>query len=87
MDEFSTDVVFDANLPDVAAPVRINSLYEAQVFVRRWMIRDKDPSIRVLRRKLERANSAVAADSAIRELKRALAARSLLPFSREPPIN
>jgi hypothetical protein len=54
MDEFSTDVVFDANLPDVAAPVRINSLYEAQVFVRRWMIRDKDPSIRLLCRKLQR---------------------------------
>jgi hypothetical protein len=79
MNDFSTDAVFDAKLPDLATPVRIKSLYEAQVFVRRWMIRDKDPSIRLLGRKLERANSAITADNAIRELKLELAARRLLP--------
>jgi hypothetical protein len=77
--DFSTDAVFDANLPDLARPVRIKSFYEAQVFVRRWMIRDKDPSIRLLRRKLETANSAIAVNTAIRELKQELAARGLLP--------
>jgi hypothetical protein len=52
--------------------------YEAQVFVRRWMIRDKEPSIRLLCRKQETANSAVSV-SAIQELKRESAARGLLP--------
>jgi hypothetical protein len=77
--DFSTDAVFDANLPDLARPVRINSFYDAQAFVRRWMIRDKDPSIRLLCRKLETANSAIAVNTAIRELKQELAARGLLP--------
>jgi hypothetical protein len=79
MSDFSTDAVFDANLPDLARAVRIKSFYEAQVFVRRWMIRDKDPSIRLLCRKLETANSADTVNSAIQELKRELAARGLLP--------
>jgi len=85
MSDFSTDEVFDANLPDLAGPVRIKSFYEAQVFVRRWMIRDKDPSIRLLCRKLETANSAVAVSTAIRELKQALAARGLLRAG-QPPV-
>jgi hypothetical protein len=66
--DFPTDAAFDANLPDLARPVRIKSFYEAQVVVRRWMIRDKDPSIRLLCRKVETANSAVAVNTAIREL-------------------
>jgi len=41
---------FDAWLPDVAAPVRITSIYDAQVFTRRWVIRDKDPLLKVLLR-------------------------------------
>jgi hypothetical protein len=84
--DFSTDAVFDANLPDLARPVRIKSFYEAQVFVRRWMIRDKDPSIRLLCRKLETANSAIAANTAIQDLKQELAARGLLPAG-EPPVH
>jgi hypothetical protein len=86
MSDFSTDAVFDANLPDLARPVRIKSFYEAQVFVRRWMIRDKDPSIRLLSRKLETANSAITVSIAIGELKRELAARGLL-LPGEPPIH
>jgi hypothetical protein len=77
--DLSAEAAFDAK-------VRIKSLYEAQVFVLRWMIRDKDASIRLLRHKLERANGATTIDSAIRQLKRELAARSLLP-AEEPPIH
>ena len=79
MNDFSTDVVFDANLPDLATPVRIKSLYEAQVFVRRWMIRDKDPSLKLVHRQLETANSTITVNNAIQELKQELAARGLLP--------
>jgi hypothetical protein len=86
MSDFSTVAMFDANLPGLAGPVRIKSFYEAQVFVRRWMIRDKDRSIRLLCRKLERASSAITVNNAIRELKQELAARGLLPAG-EPPIH
>jgi hypothetical protein len=86
MSDFSTDAVFEANLPDLARPVRIKSFHEAQVFVRRWMIRDKDPSIRLLCRKLETANSAITVSNAIQELKQELAARGLLPAG-EPPLH
>ena len=70
---------FDAKLPNRARLVRIGSFFDAQVFVRRWAIRDKDPAVRVLLRRMERANSSEAVASAIRELKRELAARGLLP--------
>src|SRR6266852_4283078 len=70
---------FDACLPRLGKPVRISSFHDAQVFVRRWAIRDKDRAIRALLRKMERANSAMAANGAIGELKRELAARGLLP--------
>jgi hypothetical protein len=76
--------MFDANLPDLALPVRISSFFEAQVFVRRWAIRDKDPAVRVLLRRMEKANSSEAVTSAIEELKRELAARGLLPEMRSP---
>jgi len=79
MSDVAIDAAFDANLPNLSRPVRINSFYEAQVFVRRWAIRDKDPSIRALLRKLEKANSSATANSAIQELKRELASRGLLP--------
>jgi hypothetical protein len=84
MSDIALEAVFDANLPNLSRPVRINSFYEAQVFVRRWAIRDKDPSIRVLLRKLERANSATTANSAIVDLKYELAARGLLPIAAAP---
>jgi len=77
---------FDANLPSVSRPVRISSFDDARVFVRRWAIRDKDPTIRALVRRMERANSSDAADSAIRDLKQALAARGLLPDATAAPI-
>jgi hypothetical protein len=38
--------------------MRITSIYDAQVFTRRWVIRDKDRDLKALLRKLERANSA-----------------------------
>jgi len=70
---------FDAWLPSVAAPVRITSIYDAQIFTRRWVIRDKDPDLKALLRKLERANSAVLIDEAIGNFKQALTVRTLLP--------
>lgn len=72
---------FDARLPAVAAPVRITSIYDAQIFTRRWVIRDKDPNLKVLLRKLERANSAALVDEAIGNFKRELSSRALLPES------
>jgi hypothetical protein len=84
MNDVPIEMMFEANLPNLSRPVRIRSFYEAQVFVRRWTIRDKDPLIRVLLRKLERAGSAVSANNAIRELKRELAARGLLPATPSP---
>jgi hypothetical protein len=70
---------FDAYLPAVAAPVRITSIYDAQIFTRRWVIRDKDPSLKILLRKLEKANSAVLIDEAMGYFKQELANRALLP--------
>jgi hypothetical protein len=70
---------FDAFLPAVAAPVRITSIYDAQVFTRRWVIRDKDPNLKALLRQLERANSAVLIDEGMGSFKQALSARMLLP--------
>ena len=70
---------FDAQLPAVAAPVRITSIYDAQIFTRRWVIRDKDPLLKVLLRKLERANSAALVDEAMGTFKKELSTRALLP--------
>ncbi len=70
---------FDARLPAVAAPVRITSFYDAQVFTRRWVIRDKDPNLKVLLRKLEKANSAAMIEEAMGNFKRELSVRALLP--------
>jgi hypothetical protein len=70
---------FDAKLPAVANPVRITSIYDAQIFTRRWVIRDKDPNLKALLRKLERANSAALVDEAMGNFKRELTLRSLLP--------
>jgi len=44
---------FEAHLPLVATAVRITSLYDAQVFMRRWVIRDKDRNLKALLRTLE----------------------------------
>jgi hypothetical protein len=69
---------FDANLPSVAAPVRITSIYDAQIFTRRWVIRDKDRNLKTLLRKLEKANSGALIDEAMVDFKEALSARALL---------
>src|ERR1044071_2971037 len=70
---------FEAHLPLVATAVRITSLYDAQVFMRRWVIRDKDRNLKALLRTLERANSAARIAVAMEEFRRALAVRALLP--------
>jgi hypothetical protein len=75
---------FDANLPNLSKPVRIDSFHDAQVFVRRWAIRDRDLAIRKLRGRMDRANSTESSDSAMQELKQALAARNLLADTDTP---
>lgn len=84
MNDVRIEAVFDANLPNLSRSVRIKSFYEAQVFVRRWAIRDKDPVIRALLRRMDKANSSEAANGAIQELKRELATRGLLPDPGSP---
>jgi hypothetical protein len=75
---------FAAYLPRLAAPVRIVTFADAQVFVRRWAIRDKDRAVRDLVRQMERANSAENIDRAVKELRRELAARGLLSAPQSP---
>jgi hypothetical protein len=70
---------FDACLPAVATPVRITSITDARIFTRRWVIRDKDPGLKVLLRQLERANSTVSIDEGMGCFKQALMVRALLP--------
>jgi hypothetical protein len=69
---------FDAYLPGVSTPIRIASLYEAQIFARRWVIRDKDPVLKALVRRLDRVSGADTAASSFGELKGLLASRGLL---------
>ena len=73
---------FDANLPVASQIVRIASLYDAKVFVCRWMIRDKDPALKALLRHVEKAKSFTATESAIQQLTQALASRGLLVIAR-----
>ncbi len=70
---------FDACLPRVAGAVRITSLADAQVFTRRWCIRDRDRALKVLLKRLERVNSSDQGYDAIRDFKQALMARGLFP--------
>lgn len=70
---------FDACLPNIATPIRITSLADAQVFTRRWVIRDRDRELKTLLRRLERIKSSEAGYEAIRDLKQALMARGLFP--------
>src|SRR5690349_3145087 len=69
---------FDAFLPRVEKSVRIAGLYDAQVFTRRWIIRDKDPELKALLRCLDKVRSAEMAEHALSDFKRALAPRGLL---------
>jgi hypothetical protein len=77
---------FEANLPGASQTVRIASLYDAKVFACRWVIRDKDPALKALLRHLEKANSFATTDSAIRQLKQALASRGML-VTTTPSLN
>ncbi|HJY16474.1 MAG TPA: hypothetical protein VJ353_02495 [Xanthobacteraceae bacterium] len=69
---------FDASFPGATQVVRVTNLHEAKIFARRWVIRDKDPALKMLLRHIEKVNSSVTADSAIRQLKQALACRGML---------
>ena len=69
---------FDAFLPRLDKSVPIASLHDAQVFARRWVIRDKDPALKALMRRLDRVRGSETAAGALDELRRELGARSLL---------
>jgi hypothetical protein len=69
---------FHACLPRVEKAVRITGLHDAQVFTRRWIIRDKDPELKALMRSLDRARGAEMAERALLDFKGALASRGLL---------
>ena len=69
---------FEARLPGLGTPIRITTRHDAAVFMRRWTIREKDPALKALLRKMERANSAETITSAVLGLKEALASRGLL---------
>jgi hypothetical protein len=73
---------FDASFPGATQVVRVTNLDEARIFARRWVIRDKDPALKALLRHIEKVNSAATADSAIRQLKQALASRGMLVTAR-----
>ncbi len=79
---------FEANFPGATQSVRISTLHEAKVFARRWVIRDKDPALKALLRHMEKANSFATGDSAVAQLKFALAQRGMLVDSaavNDPP--
>ena len=69
---------FEAGLPGATQTVRIATLHDARLFARRWVIRDKDPALKALLRRMEKANSSATADVAIQELRRTLELRGLL---------
>ncbi len=69
---------FDAGFPGATQTVRVTNFHEAKVFARRWVIRDRDPALKVLLRHMEKANRSATAESAIRQLKQALACRGML---------
>lgn len=77
---------FDASFPGATQIVRVTNLHEAKVFMRRWVIRDKDPALKALLRYLEKANSCATADVAINDLKQALARRGML-VTAEPVLD
>ena len=70
---------FDANLPGASQTVRIASLYDAKVFVCRWVIRDRDPALKALLRDMEKAKNFAMTESVIQRT-RALAQHRALRF-------
>jgi hypothetical protein len=75
---FGEQGAFEALLPRIQAPVRIACVYDAQIFVRRWTIRDKDVAIKALARRLDRVDGGQSAVDALSELRKMLVARGLL---------
>lgn len=73
---------FDAWLPRLTTSIRIGTLHDAQVFTRRWVIRDKDPELKTLLRQVDRANGRDAALLVMRDLREALGKRGLLSPSQ-----
>jgi hypothetical protein len=69
---------FDAWLPRLTTSIRISTLHDAQVFARRWVIRDKDPELKSLLRRVDRVSGGDAALIAMRDLREALTKRGLL---------
>lgn len=69
---------FDANLPGASQTVRVASLFDARVFVCRWVIRDRDPALKALLRNVEKAKIFATTENAIQQLTQALASRGLL---------
>jgi len=76
---------FAAYLPRLTAPVRVGTYADAQVFVRRWTIRDKDPMVRELARRMAQANSSERINAVMRELMRELTARGMLSATAVVP--
>ena len=69
---------FEANLPGLSKPIRILTRSDAEVFLCRWTIRDRDPELKSLLREMQRANSAATTTIATLRLKQALKSRGLL---------
>lgn len=75
---------FDAWLPGLETSIRINSLNDAKIFARRWVIRNKDPALKALVRRLDKARGSEAATSALGAFRQALASRKLLSPPASP---
>lgn len=69
---------FEANLPGLSKPIRIMTRHDAEVFICRWTIRDKDPELKALLGEMQRARNSATATNAILGLKQAVASRGLL---------
>ena len=77
---------FDAWLPHLEKSIRIGSIHDASIFARRWVIRDKDPALKAIVRRLNKANSADSTTRALHAFQQALASRNLLMPPGERPI-
>ncbi len=73
MIESSNPLEFEAMLPRLATPIRVDCFQDALVFVRRWTIRDKDLEVRDLLRRMQKANNSRDIHSLVGELRQKLA--------------
>src|SRR5215470_5517111 len=76
---------FDANLPGASQTVRIASLYDAKVFVCRWVIRERDPALKALLRDMEKAKNFTMTESVIQQLTRTFRVKRHARMSAIPP--